>query len=105
MTNLPDEDDSAYPKCPHCGHIHICKHVALAVDLTFREILGGSLENDFYETRDHSSVEESGESVNYGEKFDKYIHQIRISGNFTEVNYSDNPGPGLSSSYATFYRK
>ncbi len=105
MTNLPDEDDSAYPKCPHCGGIHICKHVALAVDLTFRDAFGGYLENNISKMIKKTNEEESSDSNNFAKEFDEYINQLRASGNFIEANYSDSHGPGFSSAYATFYKK
>lgn len=105
MTNLPDEDDSDYPKCPHCGDIHICKHVALAVDLTFRDAFGGFLENNIRKIIKKANKEGADDLNNFGAEFDEYINQLRASGDFIEVNYSDSHGPGFTSAYATFYKK
>lgn len=105
MINLPDGDDSDYPKCPHCGDIYICKHVALGVDLTFRDAFEGYLENNISKMIKKTNEEDGDNSNNFAEKFDGYINQLRASGNFIEVNYSDSHGPGFSSAYATFYKK
>ncbi len=104
MINRLDEDDSAYPKCPYCGDIHICKHVALAVDLTFREVLGGYLENNLYEIIEEANNEEISDSDNSSEKFDEYINQIRVTRNFIEATFRDDSPFGLSSQCAIFYK-
>lgn len=103
MTTSSGDADSTYPACPHCGDIHICQHVALAVDLTFREMLGGflkkslskELRNYFILADNKSNVEEY--------KFDEITRELRSSGKFIEMNMSDDIAPGLSSSYTVFY--
>lgn len=100
MTLNFEDDGSAAQACPYCGDIYICKHVALAVDLTFREIFGGFLEKNISEEVNKNS--DSDEEA-YEKNFDEYIRTLRSSKNFLEIDFEVAPMPGFGSSYAVFY--
>lgn len=100
MTLKFADEGSAAQACPYCGDIYICKHVALAVDLTFRENFGGFLEKNFFEEINKNS--DSDEEA-YEKNFDEYIRTLRLSKNLLEINFEVAPMPGLGSSYAVFY--
>ncbi len=96
--------DSSSPSCPHCGDAHICEHLALAVDLTFRDIFGGYLEKEFIKNLEAFNEIDSFRTKNFESAFNEYIDKLRQSENFIEIRHGDNIGPGLSSAYSSFYK-
>lgn len=105
MTTSSDNTAPVYATCPHCGDIYICEHVALAVDLTFREILGGYLEKSLSKELKNYSIATDDNLIIKDQRFDDVVRYLRSSGNFIETSMTDNIFPGSSSSYSIFFSR
>lgn len=105
MTDYFYEADPISPLCPYCGDIHICKHLALVVDLTYRDIYGGYLEEEFTKRLEVCDEGDDFRTKNFAGVFDGCIQELRQSKKYIEIKFEDDIGPGASSAYSSFYNR
>jgi len=98
-TEDDDEDGSGEQACPFCGSDGNCVHLLLVVDRTFRTAEGGIL-MDAFNTRWSANFET--EDFDEREAFDELLDEVdSLSDAMTDHDHEG--GPGMSSSYATYF--
>lgn len=91
--------------CPYCGGEDICEHLLLLVDLTFRKVQGGAIDNAF-EERWWTLLGNSSEDPNFdeGEAFQNLLDEVMYLAD-AERDWETEEEPGISSYYQAYYSK
>lgn len=98
-----DQDDEHLgdPSCPFCGSRGIAGTWLLVVDKTFRTAEGGLLMSAFNE-RWSALQEAGGENFDEREPFDSLLEEIDSLAD-AALDSDHEGGPGMSSSYVTYF--
>ena len=96
---FPEEDEEAV--CPFCQSADSCKHHLLSVDVTFRQIGGGALYEEFTDLWVKRSDSEDP-SFDERKVFEELLDEARKLAD-SEVESDFEGGPGQSSANIKFY--
>lgn len=89
--------------CPYCDSEDLCDHLLLLVDLTFKDVIGGAL-NDAFRAKWHAILDENSERDDFNENEAFLVLLDDVSCLADEQRYWEfEGGPGQSSDYQAYF--